>query len=340
MTESFSHCGLPNIGNTCYMNSTLQCLSVIDIFNFNNINTPLYNTLKNLFAYMLANKKDVLIGCIKQIQLLIPKFNNYNQQCAHEFLHDLLDCLHEQTKDINSCLISDALPSPQYIKNAQAIASNDKLLMDYHQQHIKNYILFEYYKFCKTIKQSVVTNNISNILCQIIQCKNCNYISPSFQFINIFDITISGNQNHVFDLIDLIANNDINNSVIEQYFCDKCNTHSNSLINKKLIKTSKYIIFSFKRFDNFLRKNNANINCPSVIDISNLFWNFSNNNNKSYEMISNVSHYGTLNGGHYVANCKRDNKWFFYNDDFVSHDMSNIVFNNVYLVFYKNVTNT
>jgi ubiquitin C-terminal hydrolase len=58
--------------------------------------------------------------------------------------------------------------------------------------------------------------------------------------------------------------------------------------------------------------------------------------NTEYEIYGVVNHFGSLNGGHYTANCKTDQGWYNFNDSSVHKINESEVFNNSsYLLFYK-----
>jgi len=57
-----------------------------------------------------------------------------------------------------------------------------------------------------------------------------------------------------------------------------------------------------------------------------------------YDLFGVVNHSGSVNFGHYTANCKnwKDGKWYNFNDSFVSEvSEKDIVSRSAYLLFYE-----
>ena len=57
-----------------------------------------------------------------------------------------------------------------------------------------------------------------------------------------------------------------------------------------------------------------------------------------YDLIGVSNHFGSLNGGHYTANCKNpeSGKWYNYNDSSVSGiSNSQVVTPAAYILFYR-----
>ena len=56
-----------------------------------------------------------------------------------------------------------------------------------------------------------------------------------------------------------------------------------------------------------------------------------------YDLFGIVNHFGSLNGGHYTANCKNpDGQWYNFNDGSVSAiGNKNVVSSSAYLLFYR-----
>ncbi len=109
-------CGLNNIGNTCFMNSVIQCLS--NVWNLKeyfvqgkyeqwlNSNNPagtcgeVARSFAELLIEMWTEKHcHARIHKLKSsVDHYAPRFRGYHQQDAHEFLLYLLDALHEDLK--------------------------------------------------------------------------------------------------------------------------------------------------------------------------------------------------------------------------------------------------
>jgi ubiquitin carboxyl-terminal hydrolase 4/11 len=99
-------CGLTNIGNTCYMNSALQCLSNLSAFRMQLLTLPISHftqaTITPAFIRLLSSMwcgqhsfaetrelKD-------QIGMRVKRFAGYQQQDASEFIEVLLDHMSEE----------------------------------------------------------------------------------------------------------------------------------------------------------------------------------------------------------------------------------------------------
>ena len=188
--------GLNNIGNTCYMNTALQCLSNCNILTnyflndtylkFMNKDDPIgskgklvesYAEIIKHLWYGLAdsfspNDFKEIIGNIRKI------FKDFQQQDSQEFLSFLLDGLHE---DLNKVL------------KKPYIAQKDNLIFQNPNDE------FNYYrKIFYARNQSIIIDLFYGIYKSILYCpnQNCNNIS------NTFD---------PYSIITLSLNNDIEN---------------------------------------------------------------------------------------------------------------------------------
>nr|XP_025039391.1 ubiquitin carboxyl-terminal hydrolase 2 [Pelodiscus sinensis] len=109
--------GLRNLGNTCFMNSILQCLSntkelrdyclqnqyVRDLNNSSRMHTALMAEFAKLIQLLWTSPPNEAVSPSEfktQIQRYAPRFVGYNQQDAQEFLRFLLDGLHSEVNRV------------------------------------------------------------------------------------------------------------------------------------------------------------------------------------------------------------------------------------------------
>uniref|UniRef100_A0A8B9E6C3 Ubiquitin carboxyl-terminal hydrolase n=1 Tax=Anser cygnoides TaxID=8845 RepID=A0A8B9E6C3_ANSCY len=109
--------GLRNLGNTCFMNSILQCLSntrelrdyclqnqyLRDLNNNSRMRTALMAEFAKLIQLLWTSSPNDSVSPSEfktQIQRYAPRFVGYNQQDAQEFLRFLLDGLHGEVNRV------------------------------------------------------------------------------------------------------------------------------------------------------------------------------------------------------------------------------------------------
>uniref|UniRef100_A0A6I8NYY2 Ubiquitin carboxyl-terminal hydrolase 2 n=1 Tax=Ornithorhynchus anatinus TaxID=9258 RepID=A0A6I8NYY2_ORNAN len=109
--------GLRNLGNTCFMNSILQCLSntrelrdyclqriyLRDLNSGSHMHTALMEEFARLIQALWTSSANDVVSPSEfktQIQRYAPRFVGYNQQDAQEFLRFLLDGLHSEVNRI------------------------------------------------------------------------------------------------------------------------------------------------------------------------------------------------------------------------------------------------
>uniref|UniRef100_A0A674DNU4 Ubiquitin carboxyl-terminal hydrolase n=1 Tax=Salmo trutta TaxID=8032 RepID=A0A674DNU4_SALTR len=154
-SERAGLCGLSNLGNTCFMNSALQCLSNVpplteyflkDKYNDElNEDNPLGMKGEIAKAYAEITKQSwsgkysyVTPRPFKtQVGRFAPQFSGYQQQDSHELLAFLLDGLHEDLNRIRKkpyILLKDAKGRPDKVVAEEAwenhIKRNDSIIVD------------------------------------------------------------------------------------------------------------------------------------------------------------------------------------------------------------------
>ena len=180
--------GLVNIGNTCFMNSALQCLSncceltkyfLSDLYkneiNFNNrlgTKGEIVNIYRQLLKDLWEGKEESINPTyFKNIfSQFVEQFSGYNQQDSNEFLMFLLDKLHE---DINS------VSKKEYLEDEKS--GNFQTDNEVAEKSWKRYLKRE---------NSIIVDLFHGQFKSTINCKYCNRISKSFDSFNNISVPI------------------------------------------------------------------------------------------------------------------------------------------------------
>ena len=137
----------------------------------------------------------------------------------------------------------------------------------------------------------------------VIQCQSCKNIVKK-EVVEKFHIPVDS-------FIELFSYKEI----INDYVCDKCK-HKEHIKLTKLKKVSNILSFYVYKY--------KGINIPRNIIID----------GNNYILTGYVIHYGSLEGGHYIACGLRDSDWYTFNDSSVSNDECN---DNKYVLFYTKI---
>lgn len=129
--------GLRNLGNTCYINSSLQMLFTVPTFvsslagkgkDLSKSLVSVSNDVKDTSAIRAANPSIVKMA----IDAVTDKFQGYQQRDAHEFLSDLVDRVHDELeeeqkeKGIETTDTTPLFPTDEYFRmNVQVCLTCD-----------------------------------------------------------------------------------------------------------------------------------------------------------------------------------------------------------------------
>tara|TARA_Y100000816_G_scaffold290383_2_gene278931 strand:- start:662 stop:1720 length:1059 start_codon:yes stop_codon:yes gene_type:complete len=325
--------GLANLGNTCFLNSTIQCLS--HTYEFNEfLNTKSYESrLNNKDESLILCEWDKLrnmmwsencviqpSGFVKAIQQVARIknrviFTGYAQNDLTEFLDFCMSCFHDAIKREVEMVIS-----------GKAENDTDELAIKCYEMLKKMY----------SKEYSEVLTMFYGIEVSIINSKESNYksITPE-PFFNI--MLPIGKTKTLMGCIDLYT---------ESETLDGDNKLTNDKTNKKEVMQKKVqfwsfpniLVFTLKRFSNIVRKNQEYIDYPLTdFDLSKYVMGY-DDKKYVYDLYGICNHTGGVQGGHYYAYVKNANgKWYKFNDTSVSEitNLATLQTPHAYCFFYR-----
>lgn len=316
--------GLVNMGNKCFINSIVHCLShtlkLTDYIlsnkykeDINNKHSRFINSYVTLIINIWDNngliKPRSFIECTSSY---FQKYSDNSQQDSHEFLLNMLDLLHR-----SFCYEID-----MEIRG-EVLSESDKLTKQ---------SLEKWYSFYKN-EYSVINNIFGGINVNNIHCNNCKHTDNIFEPFLDISLPITETSNNIYECID---NYFCKSEILENRTCEKC---KNSSCNKNTTIWSlpNYLIIHLKRFSNSGKKISTNISFPlDNLDLTKYIEPRKDDpSNYIYTLYAVNYHSGNSSGGHYWSACQNiDNTWYILNDENVSKFNLELYSDNAYILFY------
>ncbi|KAJ7990285.1 hypothetical protein DPEC_G00298730 [Dallia pectoralis] len=330
--------GLRNLGNTCFMNSILQCLSNTadlrdyclhnsyrrDLSNNSRSNTgALMEEFAKLLQTMWTSASSEAVGPSEfktQIQRYAPRFVGYNQQDAQEFLRFLLDGLHNEVNRVTvrprgNTEDLDHLPDRE---------KGEKMWKKYLEREDSKIVDL----FVGQLKSSLT-------------CSTCGYCSTVFDPFWDLSLPIAKKgygEVSLMDCMRLFTKEDVLEGD-EKPTCYRCKARRRCTKKFTVQRFPRILVLHLKRFSEARRTSKLStfVNFPlEKLDLREFA--SENSINAVYDLYAVSNHSGTTMGGHYTAYCRSpaSGEWYTFNDSRVTPmSSSQVRSSDAYVLFYE-----
>lgn len=321
--------GLVNLGNTCYMNTTIQCLSNTLPFTkhllsgkfMDSINTKkkefdfFYQFVRLLKAIWTENYTYEPKSFKKILGEFDHQFANFNQHDSHEVLITIINNIHsalsyevtinidgEPKNDLDKMMIESMKSWKRMFKNEYSVM-NDIFYGQFHSTT---------------------------------RCTSCNHTNHTYDPFCYISLPIPEKANTIYECLESYSHKELLDTQ-NQWKCDGCKENTNAEKKIELWKTPEILIITLKRFNFRQQKINRMIAFPTTKPLYLQKWTHGYDKaSSSYELYAISNHSGHTTGGHYYAFCKNNGKWYNYNDDMVQEiNEEKIMTSNAYVLFYR-----
>lgn len=303
--------GLPNLGNTCYANTALQCLWTSGSFReYMKKNDVVFDVPSVFEADEISQRIRLYKQMIRHMSLSIPVFDFSEQMDIHEFMTFYLDFFFECFKRIVS------------VQKPQIMTTNTKISYNLDAQWFNSYS-----EVCDLIYAQYLIHT---------ECTSCHHSVYNYETSSVLALAIPSSRTTLETCIDeYFSMTDVSR------ICDKCQ-HDRSIRKTYLCKLPKLFICCLKRFqfsENQISKQTTPVTVPNHLNLSK-FVKF-NTKLPHYKLTSVALHYGSLDDGHYTALIDEGEE-FLHVDDFNEHRMSSSslpdhMASNSYMIFYERI---
>ena len=188
--------GLSNLGNTCFLNAAVQCLSNTEVLReyflrkcyraeINHTNVlgskgAIAAAYSQLIARMWCGKTSVAPQRLRETVIKhAPQFQGYEQHDSQEFLNFLIDALHE---DLNR------VAKPPYVERKDSNMRPD---------HV---VAAESWEGHEKRNRSIIVDLLHGQLKSTLRCKECKFVSVSFDPFTFLTLPLPTENETVVDI--------------------------------------------------------------------------------------------------------------------------------------------
>ncbi|KAG8059797.1 hypothetical protein GUJ93_ZPchr0002g26014 [Zizania palustris] len=286
--------GLGNMGNTCFLNSILQCVThTVPLFlklrstdhcapcSYDNDGFCSFCALKEHIDESIQRSGSVLrpVRFRDNLRKLSSDFRPGQQEDAHEFLRCLLDNLHKCTIDRKS-------------KDKPSSFDEESIVKQVFGGRLKSQLI----------------------------CCECGHCSETFE--PFLDLSLEIDQvDNLVDALESFTKVEQIGDAQNKLTCEHCNAKVSKNKQLMLDRSPDVIAFHLKRFttiDNYVEKIDKHVMYPLELDLKPFHSDPYNDNELKYDLYGIVEHSGLPNYGHYVCSIRSSpSTWHLMNDSHV-----------------------
>jgi ubiquitin C-terminal hydrolase len=328
---------LSNLGNTCFINAGLQCLTHDKTFN-NFLNGGSFEQHLNkkveglifleydkLRKLMWSDNCTVspggFISSVHKVAKLKDRtiFTGHAQNDLTEFLNFMIDCFHiaisrEVDMEITGKVCNDT----------------DKIAQSCYNM-LKNMYTKEYSEILKCFYGTHVST-----ICDV----DDNVLTITPEPFLMLDLALPEKTDKIISLMDCIDEYTKCEMLTGDNAYEVVNG-SEKITAKKQITFWKFpetLIITLKRFSNGIEKDNTLVTFPlDILDLTPYTIGY-NNVDYKYELFGICNHFGGILGGHYTSYVKNsDDHWYEFNDESINkiNDEEGLISPSAYCFFYR-----
>ncbi|XP_018089038.1 ubiquitin carboxyl-terminal hydrolase 21 isoform X2 [Xenopus laevis] len=341
------HVGLRNLGNTCFMNAVLQCLSStkplrdyilrLEYRHEQPGSCKAQQELTEAFADVIASlwspdPPDAANPArLKSVfQKYVPSFTGYSQQDAQEFLKFFMDRIHVEINRKGRktpSILSDA-KRPAALEHQDSLSDDERA-----NQMWKRYLERE---------DSKIVDLFVGQLKSCLKCQSCGYRSPTFEVFCDLSLPIpkkgfAGGRVSLLDCFNLYTKEEELNSE-NAPICDRCRQRTRSTKKLTIHRFPRILVLHLNRFSTTrfsIKKCSVSVDFP-LHRLNLKEFASEKSGNPVYNLYALCNHSGSVHYGHYTSYCKTQSSWYSYNDSRVSPiSESQVQSNEGYVLFYE-----
>lgn len=322
--------GLGNLGNTCGINTLLQCIGHATVLrqwilsNYvpeaqaeaqTDAKEPLTHELADVFHHLWSQQNNIMPHAfINAFYQHLPMFLRGEQNDLVELWTMFCEAIgkeHHNEKHRNTYVYPKSMMEDLQKKDKAYYNMTVKACVEMYRNNKENACLW--------------TDSVQGVQVSQIECTKCNSIFHNLEPWTVISIDLpQGDDHNIVHSIERYMET-VN---VEEWQCDRCKTKGSGEQTVRFWKLPAVLIITLKRFEydaakGSMRKLGSGVDIPEflqfypphVFGIESRSYMVEHDGRMNYRLCSLGMHHGSANYGHYTAIGRRtDDSWYHYDD--------------------------